>query len=97
MGTLFPIIGNWYQAQNGETFEVVAVDEADATIEIQYFDGAIEEIDLENWLELRIRDAHPPEDWSGSMDIERVDYGVDLEDGVIEDWNNPLDAVDRMF
>ena len=97
MGTLFPVIGNWYQAQNGEIFEVVAVDEADSTIEIQYFDGAIEEIDLENWLELQIREAQPPEDWSGSYDIERADYGVDLEDGVIEDWNNPLDAVDRMF
>ncbi len=43
MGVLFPIVGCWYQANLGVTFEVVAVDEDDMTIEIQHFDGSIEE------------------------------------------------------
>lgn len=96
MAVLFPVIGNWYQTAEGETFEVVAVDDRDASIEIQYFDGAIEEIDLDNWQEMLIREAEPPEDWSGSMDIEREDYGVDLEEHLIEDWNSPLDLLDRV-
>lgn len=96
MGMIFPIIGNWFQAADGEIFEVVAVDERDATIEIQYFDGAVEEIDMDNWQEMLIREAEPPEDWSGSMDIEREDYGVDLDESFVEDWNSPQDLIDRV-
>ena len=41
-----PAIGKWY-LDNGDKqlFEIVAIDDDDETIEIQYFDGAIEELD----------------------------------------------------
>jgi len=35
-----------------------------------------------------------PEDWSGSMDIEREDYGVDLELTAPNDDINPLDKIE---
>ena len=46
-----PVIGEWYRRTGGDSFEVVAIDPDDRTIEIQYFDGTIEEIDLDEWLE----------------------------------------------
>jgi hypothetical protein len=69
-----PDIGEWYQVRDGELLEVVAIDEDDGTIEIQYFDGTVEEMDLSDWEAQRtkgeITDAEPPEDWSGSVDVD---------------------------
>ena len=44
-----PAIGDWYRLNGGALFEVVALDEDDGTIEIQYFDGTVEEMDVEDW------------------------------------------------
>lgn len=90
-----PTIGDWYKDESGNTFEVVAFDEDEGTIEIQYFDGAIEELELDSWQDLVIQPIEPPEDWSGSLDIEREDYGVDLELSSPVDWNSPLDGLER--
>lgn len=90
-----PIIGEWYKNEAGEIFEVVAFDETEGLIEIQYFDGMVEEIDVDSWAEQLFFLVEPPEDWSGSMDIEREDYGVDLEENTHLDWSNPLDNLDR--
>jgi hypothetical protein len=69
-----PDIGEWYQVRGGELLEVVAIDEDDGTIEVQYFDGTVEELDLADWEAQRangqIQDADAPEDWSGSVDVE---------------------------
>jgi hypothetical protein len=69
-----PDIGEWYRVRGGDLLEVVAIDEDDGTIEVQYFDGTVEELDLEDWEAQRtkgeIEDAEPPEDWSGSVDVE---------------------------
>jgi hypothetical protein len=67
MTEINPIIGSWYRYENGELFEVVAIDEQDGTLEIQYFDGTVEELDFDAWQELEIEAAEPPEDWSGSV------------------------------
>ena len=37
-----PRVGDWYQNISGENFEIVALDDDEATLEIQYFDGAVE-------------------------------------------------------
>lgn len=93
MATEFePRIGDWYRTATGDAFEIVAYDEDDQTVELQYFDGTVEELDLDSWYELDIEITEPPEDWSGSMDIERDDYGVDLDLHGNETWTNPLDA-----
>ena len=44
-----PEIGAWYRLRGGETFEVVAVDDDDGTIEMQSYDGTVEEMDVEVW------------------------------------------------
>lgn len=88
---LLPVVGNWYKTLTGETFEVVALDAEDGTAEIQYFDGTIEEVDLDAWEEVSLGQVAAPEDWSGSLDMELEDYGVDLEAGSFDDWSNPLD------
>jgi len=72
-----PDIGEWYRLRDGDSFEVVAVDEEAGTIEVQHFDGTVEEFDREDWLMQRasgvLEDAEPPEDWSGSVDAEDAD------------------------
>jgi hypothetical protein len=72
-----PEIGSWYRLRGGESFEVVAIDEDDSTFEVQYFDGTVEEMDLDDWEARRssgeIADAEAPEDWSGSVDVDSED------------------------
>jgi hypothetical protein len=91
-----PEIGAWYRLASGETFEVVAWDPEEQTIEVQYYDGAIEEYDFESWGELDLQPAEPPEDWSGSLDVTGEDYGVDLDRpaGDHDLYYNPLDDID---
>ena len=72
-----PEVGAWYRLRDGESFEVVAIDEDDGTIEMQTFDGTVEEMDIEDW-ETQWEDggleaAEAPEDWSGSVDVEATD------------------------
>lgn len=77
MMTPHPGIGEWYRHSGGELFEVVAFDEDDGTIEIQYFDGTVEEMDSEDWegqwADRALQAAQPPEDWTGSVDVESTD------------------------
>jgi hypothetical protein len=100
MATPQPGIGEWYRLNGGALFEVVAFDDDDGTIEIQYFDGTVEEIDIEDW-EGQWEDgvlerAEAPEDWSGSVDVE----GSDEEgrgDSLGDDRDlraSPLDGID---
>lgn len=95
MAVVFPVIGHWYRRSNGTLFEVVAVDEQDATVELQYFDGTIDEVDLENWPGLLIERVRSPEDWSGAVDIDPIDAitsdGVDVSPG----WHDPLEILEK--
>ena len=74
MATPQPGIGDWYRLNGGSLFEVVALDDDDGTIEIQYFDGTVEEMDIEDWdaqwNDGALEAAEAPEDWSGSVDVE---------------------------
>jgi hypothetical protein len=69
-----PTIGNWYRIQGSESFEVVAFDEDDGTIELQYFDGTVEEMDLDDWNAEKengaLDEIEAPEDWTGSVDVD---------------------------
>ncbi|HHW78266.1 MAG TPA: hypothetical protein GX399_14765 [Xanthomonadaceae bacterium] len=87
MSDVDPIIGNWYRNQEtGNDFEVVALDEDAQTVEIQYFDGELEEFDLDAWYELPIDPIEAPEDWSGPFDeMEPDDLGFDEEEFSDED------------
>jgi hypothetical protein len=97
-----PGIGDWYRLQGGELFEVVALDDDDGTIEIQYFDGTVEEMDVDDWNaqwdEGSLEAAEAPEDWSGSVDIEPSDNeGRSSSDSLGEDRGlraSQLDGID---
>lgn len=87
-----PIVGDWYQDRDGELFEVVALDADDQTIEVQYFDGTLQEFDDSDWLAMLPRVADAPEDWTGSMDVDEEDH-EEIEPSVAPAWlgASPLD------
>ena len=96
-----PGIGDWYrQREGGALFEVVARDDDDGTIEIQYFDGTVEEMDIEDWdsqwEDGALETAEPPEDWTGSVDVEPDDDTVRAEasDNERELRAGALDGID---
>ena len=91
-----PVIGEWYQSTDGLDFEVVAIDGDERTIEIQYFDGAIEELDFSSWAQMPLQAVQPPEDWSGSVDMMREDFIADRGMSSQESWASPLDVLDMM-
>lgn len=86
-----PIVDQWYRhLDKGERFRVVAIDEDARTVEIQDFDGDVEEIDLENWYVMDIEPIEPPEDVTGPMDdVERDDLGY-TDTGTEEDGRSGL-------
>src|SRR5262245_51388867 len=92
-----PVIGKWYARPGGDSFEIVAYDRDDGSIEIQYFDGTIEEMDIEDWREEEIVAASPPEDWTGSVDVEPEDCENEFENepGLGGLGAHPLEAIDR--
>ena len=91
-----PFIGNWYRGSSGELFEVVAVDPDDETIELQHFDGTLEEIDFETWNEHPPTETMAPEDWTGSVDIEPEDDTNEANElGIHLTWTAPLEFLDR--
>lgn len=89
-------IGDWYQAPlSGDRFEVVAVDETGGTVEIQHFDGTVEDIEFESWPELEAQEASPPDDYCGALDGDRSDllhYGPDGSSA-----NDPLNGVQGLL
>lgn len=92
-----PIVGNWYQRlDKGQAFKIVAADEEEGVIEIQHFDGELEELDLDSWFELETELIDEPEDWTGPVDdVERDDLGYSETDMDSEDWRRPLQEAQR--
>lgn len=87
-----PIEGSWYcHLDKGQPFFVVAVDESARTIEVQHFDGDIEEFDFATWYQSDLEVCEEPENWSGPFDIDNVDdLGTEVTDTRASDWNEPL-------
>ena len=83
-----PEIGEWYvDLQLNQHFEVVAFDDHARTIEIQYVDGEVSELDFDSWRQLSVEPAAPPEDWAASYEVSR-------EDNPFEDYWAEGDALD---
>jgi hypothetical protein len=96
MAVAYPVIGHWYRRSNGSLFEVVAVDEKDATVDLQYFDGTIDEIDMDRWAQLLIESVDAPEDWSGSVDMDPEDFTGDNNGELPAGWHDPLEFLDQI-
>ena len=95
MNLVKPIVGQWYRGNTNELFEVVAIDDGDETIEIQYFDGTVTEVEFDSWNEQLLDElidmADAPEDWSGAVDVESEDLNREFEDNARMAWSIPED------
>ena len=87
-----PMVDIWYKTSNGDMFEVVAFDEQDDAIEIQYLDGSLEELDEDTWESLNPRIIDPPHealadayDEDGDEDYNEVADSGDM------DWSGAFD------
>jgi hypothetical protein len=87
-----PEIGQWYsRADKGEVFQVVGRDDKARTIEIQLFDGDLDEIDADAWTALPLELCAQPEDWTGPVDdVEVDDLGYSDTEMKPFDWVQPL-------
>lgn len=92
MAQLQPEIGAWFEdIGNGALFEIVAIDDLERTIEIQYLDGTVDEFDLDQWQQLPIAGAAPPEDAYAAYGMTASE--LDPDTGQM-DPNNPLDRIE---
>lgn len=93
MNQLIPIVDQWYQdSRSGSLFEIVAIDRG--TIQVQYEDGEIADIDVESWQELQLLDAAAPEDWRSPFEL---DSDLDLDTDTPfhpTAWSSPLTSVE---
>ena len=88
-----PIIDQWYHyPQKAQKFQVTAIDDDAATIEIQYFDGTVDEFENATWYAMEVEPVAAPEDWTGPMDnIEKDDLNPVGTEMQREDWDAPYD------
>jgi|COG998Drversion2_1049125.scaffolds.fasta_scaffold274437_2 hypothetical protein len=79
IGEIDPIEGDWYHhLDKGQDFMVVNVSEREGIVDIQYFDGDIAELEMEEWQEMDLEEIEPPEDWAGTLgDRESDDLGYE--------------------
>ncbi len=85
-----PVIGQWYEDIQKRRFEVVAADE-DA-VEIQYYDGDVEEVDMESWYLMNVVLAAEPNDASGPYDdLGMEEFGGERDESRSSDWQQMLD------
>jgi hypothetical protein len=89
-----PVVGNWYQhLDKGQEFQVVAIDEESEVVEIQHFDGDVDEVELDAWYAMDLEAIEPPEDWTGPIDdIEKDDLGYSDPQSESDDWPQPAGA-----
>ncbi len=64
-----PEVGGWYRRlDRPQPFQVVAYDDGGDTVDIEYFDGTLDEWPISHWQSLPIERCAPPEDWTGPFD-----------------------------
>ena len=64
-----PLVGQWYRrADRQQPFHVVATNAGDRTVDVEYFDGTLDEWPLSHWHCLDIEETGAPPDASGALD-----------------------------
>ena len=83
-----PIEFSWYAiVDKGQRFMVEAVDMENRLIDVQYFDGELDELEFDEWYQLDLEPTEAPVNWSGPIDIgEQDDLGTEITDTLPEDW-----------
>lgn len=73
------VIGAWYRRlDRDQPFQVVACDVQGGTVDVEYYDGTIDEWPMAHWRGLEIVPCEQPQDSSGPFDT-RID-GMAPED-----------------
>jgi len=89
------IIGEWYQdIVENLYFEVVAIDHQSGSVEIQYHDGEVGEVDMESWPEMVLVPASPPEDASAAFEMSMPNSWNDESNLNPCNWNDPLSQIE---
>jgi hypothetical protein len=84
-----PEKGQWYEDLDREdSFRVLDLDPDEATVRIQWLDGEIQDLDLDQWHELDLELATEPEGW-----VDEVAADEEEEDEE-EDWDDEDDDED---
>jgi hypothetical protein len=90
---LKPVAGEWYRhLDKGQAFRVLNVENDENLIEIQHFDGDLEEVELEEWFSMDLEKAAAPEDFTGPLDDVETDDLVDSETAMSDkDWREQIE------
>tara|TARA_Y100000815_G_C12987839_1_gene366771 strand:- start:63 stop:344 length:282 start_codon:yes stop_codon:yes gene_type:complete len=76
-----PLIGHWYyEVEQNLSFEVIAIDDEQGLIALQYYSGEFDELDDNSWNELSLITTPPPEDGSNRLNL------MPIKDSYIEDY-----------
>jgi hypothetical protein len=94
-----PQAGQWYEdLDTEETFQVLSVDPDEEIIRIQWPDREVQALELDQWNEMDLELAVPPEGWVD--DVEEADDEDDEDDIELEeeddddDWDDDDDDLD---
>ena len=100
-----PVVGKVYEDADGVAFEILEFDEDDGTIEIQYEDGTVDEIDLDTWYDMDLQqvktadksddDIEDEEDDEEDEKKPKVAKDEDDEDDDYDDYDNDDDYEDE--
>ena len=102
MASFIPAIGTWYQdLSSSSNFEIVAVDENQGTIEVQYDNGDITEYDIESWGRLNIITLGKSDMGFDSIEHDKESqYANDFSDnyggsnGYLYNYSNPIESIE---
>ncbi|SDZ79207.1 DUF6763 family protein [Microbulbifer marinus] len=95
MTHLQPEIGNWFEdLESGQLFEVVAIDELQQTVEVQYLDGTLDEFELSHWQALPVIGAAPPEDSNVAYGMTAAEQDPNTSETEFSKGLSPLDTME---
>jgi len=95
MSRYLPIVGRWYQeCDSDQVFEIVACDQDEGTVQIQYLDGELADYDFESWAQLNLIVAAEPEDWRKVFEMDDDNAWSGECDGLPLQWGNPLTRIE---
>ena len=79
MGQSPPRIDQWYLDEGSDlSFTVIEFDPEEGIIEVQYFNGEMVELNIEDWQELSLAEIEQPEEWPWPIDeLEQNDPDCD--------------------
>ncbi|SHE50806.1 hypothetical protein SAMN04487965_0042 [Microbulbifer donghaiensis] len=95
MAHLQPEIGSWFEdLDSGLLFEVVAIDELQQTVEVQYLDGTLDEFELDQWQGLPVVSAPPPEDSNAAFGLTAIEQDPNVSGFEFSPGLGPLDTME---